>query len=179
MFEGAVMSKVDPGKRFEAKLSASMENAGLHVMRIPDKVYWTGSRLVSEETPADFQCGYAQSYNGELHAILVEAKACSKHRIPFDRLKRHQHDALMEYEEMNRNSHGFVAVNFYDPVSLSALDVCFMVPIKVWDEHAAGDMKSLSHDDCLDDERVFLCPKMKGSMYDLSRLVKTTLGGLR
>ena len=163
------MGKVNPGKRFEVKLSSSLEAAGMKVMRIPDKVYWTGRRMVSEETPADFIAFYAQSYDGQMHSFLIEAKACSKHRLPYEKLQEHQHAALEEFEAMHVNNHGLVAVNYYDPVSLHRLDVCFMVPIGVWDEHAAGEMKSLAHEDCLEDERIILCQKVQGGIYEMGR----------
>ena len=163
------MGKVNPGKRFEAKLASSLELAGLHVMRIPDKVYWTGKRLVSEETPADFLACWAPRYDGELHQFLIEAKACSKHRLPYDKLQGHQHDALVDYDSLHENSHGIVAVNYYDHISISRMDVCFMVPISVWDEHAAGSMKSLSHEECLEDDRIILCQKVQGGTYGMER----------
>lgn len=165
LLQGVTMGKVEPGKRFEAKLKSSMDDAGAFSMRIPDKVYWSGSRIMSEETPADFNA-YAV-IGGDIHCYLIEAKACSKNRIPFDRLKQHQHDALLRFDSMHENAHGIVAVNFYDPVSLATMDVCFMVPIAVWDEYAGGMMKSLGHEDCSKDERIALCPKVKGAVYDL------------
>ena len=163
------MGKVDPGKRFEGKLSESLKASGVHVMRIPDKLYWTGKRLASGKTPADFIASYAQMYDGVLHQFLIEAKACSGHRLPYDKLQEHQHDALADYERIHENSHGLVAVNFYDPVSIARMDVCFMVPIDVWDEHAAGSMKSISHEECLEDDRITLCQKAAGGIYDMTR----------
>lgn len=167
------MGKVNPGKRFEGKLLSSMKAVGMFAMRIPDKLYWTGSRIASEETPADFIASYACGYDGELHQYLIEAKACSKNRIMFSQLKEHQESALSEFESLHRNSHGFVAVNYYDSVSLSRLDVCFLVPISVWValKNAENAMKSLSHDECLEHDEIVFCPKMAGSKYDMSRLI--------
>lgn len=160
------MGKVDPGKRFESRFRESLTELGLCVERIPDKVYWTGSRLVSEETSSDFCAWYAQCVDGKLRSFLVENKACSQHRLAYSRLKQHQHDALAEFDSMHADMHGFVAVNYYDPVSIANMDTCFMVPIGVWDEHAAGDMKSLSHEECLEDDRIILCQKV-GRLYDM------------
>lgn len=162
------MGQVNPGKRFEAKLFTSLSDAGLFVQRIPDKVYWTGKRLVSEETPADFISCYTQADDGRVRSFLIEAKACSQNRLRFARLEQHQHDALVEFDGMHPDMHGFVAVNFYDPASIRIMDVCFMVPISIWDEYAAGEMKSLSHDDCSGDDRIHLCQKV-GTTYDMSR----------
>lgn len=165
----------NPGKRFEGKLSDSLEAAGLHTERIPDKLYWTGHRVVSEETPADFIATYAQSYNGVLHSFLIEAKACSKNRLPFDNLKDHQRVALLDHDSIHENAHGIIAINYYDKVNLNRLDVCFMVPIDVWAEYEGGKMKSISHDECLEDDRITLCPKVKGAVYDMAKW----LGGYR
>ena len=162
------MGQVNPGKRFEGRLSSSLSEAGLYVQRIPDKVYWTGRRVVSEETPADFISCYTQASDGRVRNFLIEAKACSQSRLPFNRLEAHQHDALLEFDVMHPDMYGFVAVNYYDPVSIRNLDVCFMVPIAVWDEYAGGDMKSLSHDDCSGDDRIYMCQKV-GVVYDMSR----------
>ena len=62
-------------------------------------------------------------------------------------------------------------MNFYDPVNLNRGNTCFMVPISVWEELRLKDgaMKSISHDDCLNDDRIAFCPRMKGSMFDMSR----------
>ena len=159
------MGKVNPGKRFEAKMKASMDAAGMFCMRIPDKVYWNGSRMASEETPADF---IACSVGDRLQCYLIECKACSSERIAFARLKRHQGEALESFDSMHEDMHGIVAVNFYSSVSLARLDVCFLVPIAVWREYEAGDKKSLSHADCLKDGRILMCVKAKGGIYGLA-----------
>lgn len=163
------MGAVNPGKRFEGKLKASMEAAGVFSMRIPDKLYISGGRVRSEETPADFVAYVSTEY--ALECMLIEAKACSRNRIPFDALKPHQDEALTRFDGMHGNAHGVVAVNFYDSVSLSRMDVCFMVPIEVWREYREGDMKSLSHDDCTGDKRISLCPK-DGALYDMSGWIR-------
>ena len=163
------MGSVNPGKRFETRLKKSMERAGMLAMRIPDKVYWNGSRIASEETPADFNA-YAV-IDGELHCYLIEAKACSSKRVEFSRLKPHQHDALHSFDSMHGDMHGFVAVNFYDSVSLRAMDVCCMVPISVWDEYAMGESKSLNHEKCSNDSRIVICPKITGAVYDMAGLI--------
>lgn len=167
------MGKTDPGKRFEQWLKDSMESVGMYVMRIPDKVIWTGRQMVGEETPADFSAYYAESHDGEIHCLLVEAKACSQHRIPFDRLKPHQVDALRKFDDMHENMHGIVALNFYDSANIRRLNVCFFVPIGVWLEYRdkPGAMKSLSHEECSGDERITLCQR-SGALFDMSRLIR-------
>lgn len=166
---GRMMTKTNPGKRFEAKLKSSFERCGMYAMRIPDKVYWTGSRIASDETPADFVAFNVSKADGSLHCYLIEAKACSRSRINFSALKSHQKEALVGFDSMHEDMHGYVAVNFYDSVSLSRLDVCFMVPISVWTEYESKDgaMKSISHAECLNDDRVFFCQKVKGGVYDM------------
>lgn len=168
------MGKVNPGKRFEAKMKASMDAAGMFCMRIPDKVYWNGSRMASEETPADF---IACSVGDGLQCYLIECKACSSERIAFARLKRHQGEALESFDSMHGDMHGIVAVNFYSSVSLARLDVCFLVPIAVWREYEAGDMKSLSHADCLKDGRILMCQKGRGGIYMLAGMEAMHDGG--
>ena len=106
-----------------------MEAVGIHVMRIPDKLYVVGRRICSEETPADYAAWYPTDY--ALECMLVEAKACSRNRLPFSSLQPHRRDALRAFEGLHGNAHGFVAVNFYDQVSLSRMDICFMIPIQV------------------------------------------------
>ena len=172
LLKGAVMSQ-NPGKRFEARLADSLRTVGLYVQRIPDKVYWTGRRIVSEETPADFIASYAQCYDGRLRQYLIEAKACSKNRIMYSQLKEHQERALLEFDALHEDSHGYVAVNYYDPVSIARLDVCFLIPIATWVSmrDAEGAMKSLSHDECLSADGAVICPKVGGGMYDLTRLL--------
>ena len=160
------MGKVNPGKRFESKLKASLDAYGYFSLRIPDKVYWTGSRLASEETPADYMaCGTS---DGRLSCYMIEAKACSRNRMQFSQLKEHQLDALMSFDGMHADMHGVVAVNFYDPVSIKRYDMCFMVPVPVWSEYRDGKMKSISRDECLSDARIASCPKIRGGIYDLS-----------
>lgn len=170
---------VNPGKRFEGKLLASMRGAGMFAMRIPDKLYLAGGRIASEETPADFIASYAQCYDGKLRQYLIEAKACSKNRIMYSQLKEHQERALLEFDALHEDSHGYVAVNYYDPVSISRLDVCFLIPISTWVSmrDAEGAMKSLSHDECLSADGAVICPKVGGGMYDLKRLLGGHDGG--
>lgn len=164
------MGKVNPGKRFEGWLKASMDAHGMFSLRIPDKLYWTGRNMRSEETPADFMACCSDA-DGNLHSYLVEAKACSKSRMNFSTLKDHQRESLLEFDAIHENAHGVVAVNFYDPVSLNRGNACFMVPISVWEEMRTKDgaMKSISHNDCLSDERIAFCPRTKGSIFDMSR----------
>lgn len=155
------------GKTFEAELKSSMENAGLLVERIPDKVYWNGYRMCSDETPADF---LAFMPTEQLKGMMVEAKATSTRRLACDRLRQHQHDALCQFERFHPDMHGYVAINFYDKDNIRKMNNCFMVPIYVWDAHFSGTKKSISMDDCSQYPGVVMCNRIKGSMYDMSGL---------
>lgn len=156
----------DRGKAFERELKESMEAAGLMVERIPDNTYWNGARMVSKQTPADF---HAYKSSESLVCLMVEAKATSTKRIDFARLEPHQEEALAGFERFHRDAHGFVAVNFYDNVSIRRLNRCFMVPIGVWEEYKGlCGRKSLSLAQCEEDPLIEECPRAAGSVYDMS-----------
>ena len=147
-------------------------------MRIPDKLYWTGKMIASEETPADFLCHYGDAPDGHLRAVLVEAKACSRHRLNFDALKEHQRDALLDFEGMHPHSHGYVALNFYDNVNIRRLNECYMVPISVWEEYRTREeaMKSISREECAADARIAGCPRT-GQLFDMKWMVRRLIDG--
>lgn len=158
-----------PGKRFERELKASMELAGFMVERIPDGVYWDGRRMASNRTPADFHAWIAGS---SLKSLMIEAKASGSGRFEFSRLESHQMESLAKFESIHKDALGYVALNFYDPANLRVMNRCYMVPINVWVEYAqSSERKSLPLSACEEDGRIIFCPRMKGSMYDMSGFV--------
>lgn len=160
----------DRGKAFEKELKDSMLNVNMMVERIPDATYWNGHRMVSKQTPADF---HAYKASKRLVCFMVEAKATSTPRLDFARLEEHQYDALMEFDEFHEDAHGYVAVNFYDKVSIRRSNRCFMVPIAVWSEYKhGGKRKSLALRQCEEDDRVVECPRIGGSIFDMEKWIE-------
>ncbi len=156
------------GKTFEKEFKSSMDKAGFYSMRIPDKIYWTGKRIASEETPADF-FGIAPTGN----PLMIECKATAQKSLSFTALQEHQHKALTEFESYHDNCRSFVAVNFYSNENIRERNLCYVIPIKVWDEYVSGSKKSISMKQCDDDSRIINCQRIKGSAYDLSGLSAT------
>lgn len=163
------------GKVFEGELKRSMENAGVYVERIPDKVFWNGHRMAGEQTPADFVM--FAPVGDRVHGLMVEAKAVGGKSIPFDRLQPHQAAALDAFGSHHRDMHGYVAVNYYDKANVKRFNELYMVPFEVWRGYEeAGERKSLALSQCEDDPRIVMCPRAKGSVYDMSPFVES-LGG--
>lgn len=159
------------GKSFEKELKESVGLAGGYVSRIPDKVYWNGHRMASEQTPSDFLMYVPKD---RLHGLMVEAKAVGGKSLPFDRLQPHQLAALEEFDSFHEDMHGYVAVDFYDRANVRKFNECYMVPVAVWSEYAAsGERKSLSLQQCSDDPRISKCRRAKGSVYDMSEFVES------
>lgn len=160
----------DRGKAFEKELRDSMLNVGMMVERIPDNTYWNGHRMVSKQTPADF---HAYKASKRLVCFMIEAKATSTSRLDFARLEEHQRCALIDFDAFHEDAHGYVAVNFYDKVSIRRSNKCFMVPIAVWDEYEMlGGRKSLALRQCEEDERIVECPRIAGSIFDMAEWIQ-------
>ena len=156
------------GKRFETQLKSSMELAGFTVHRIQDGMYWDGRRMASNQTPADF---YAWLAGERLHSLMVEAKASSSKRLDYSRLAEHQLESLVRFDGMHQDAHGYIAANFYDSDNVRNMNRCYMVPVGAWVEHMeSGERKSLSMGECEEDDRVLFCPRIRGSMYDMTPL---------
>lgn len=153
------------GKNFEKEFKNSIEAVGMYAMRIADKVYWNGTRIASEQTPADF---LAYMSCGRLVGVMIECKATAQKSLPFDNLQPHQREALETFDAFDRDARGYVAVNFYDSSNIRNRNECYLIPIAVWCEYAdRGDRKSLPMDACADDDRIIHCERIKGSMYDM------------
>lgn len=157
------------GKVFETELKSSIEHQGVMIERIPDKVFWNGKRLLSQQTKADFIAYVARQ---RVIPLMIEAKATAEKRIAFNALQEHQRDALVEFEGYHEDMKSFVAVNFYDNVNIRRMNRCFMVPISVWVEYEAGDKKSISIAIMESDERIIECERVAGSIYDMTPWLK-------
>lgn len=159
------------GKNFEKEFKNSIEAVGMYAMRIADKVYWNGTRIASEQTPADF---LAYLSCGKLIGLMVECKATAQKSLPFDNLQPHQREALETFDGFDVDARGYVAINFYDGSNIRNRNECYLVPISVWGEYAdRGDRKSISMKTCAADPRIIGCPRIKGSIYDMSEFVET------
>lgn len=160
---------VDNGKRFEKKFRESLEQVGcVSVERIPDNTYWNGRRMVSSETPCDFNVFVRGK---SLKCVKVECKATGDKNIRFDRLETHQSDALKAHEDFHADCLSFVAVNFYDRVSIARQDLCYLVPIAVWHYlEATLGRKSLPIEECESNPYILKCPK-KGRLYDMENWI--------
>lgn len=157
------------GKHFEREFKNSLEAVDMYAMRIADKIYWNGARIVSEQTPADF---LAYLSCDRLIGLMFECKATAQKSLPFDNLQEHQRAALMQFDKFHDDAKGFIAVNFYDSAGIKNRNECFIIPIDVWLEYESkGDRKSISMAACFDDERIINCPRAKGSIYDMSQFV--------
>lgn len=116
---------MNPGKRFEKKFLESVDPHGF-ILRIPDKIYTYQGRIYSDESEADFIIASGtESY-------LVECKATCKSCLPFEMVKEHQETALLEYDEVGRNAHGLLAVEFYDKAGYRYPKRMFLLPIVEW-----------------------------------------------
>ena len=157
------------GKNFEREFKNSLESFGMYAMRIADKVYWNGIRMASEQTPADF---LAYLSCDRLVALMIECKATAQKSLPFDNLQQHQRDALETFDAFDDDAKGYIAVNFYDGSNIRNRNECYLIPISIWCEYAdKGDRKSISIDSCRGDDRIICCPRVKGSMFDISSLI--------
>lgn len=156
------------GKNFEADFKRSLEDRGAYVHRINDAVSWNGRKMVGAKTPADFIVWWPRK--GSTDSIMVECKAVSGTRIPFDRVQSHQAEALTAFDGYASDTHGVVAVNFYDPSNRS-FNHCFIIPIGAWMhlKDADGHAKSLSYKECVHSKDIFELPKAphgSGVPYD-------------
>lgn len=157
------------GKVFEGELKSSIERQGVMIERIPDKVFWNGKRLLSQQTKADFIAYVARD---RIIPLMIEAKATAEKRIAFNALQEHQRAALIEFEAYHEDMRAFVAVNFYDSVSIRKLNRCFMVPISTWVEYEGGDRKSIPLAMMESDPRIIECERVPGSIYDMTPWLK-------
>ena len=156
------------GKVFESEIKASLERAGCFAMRIPDKLYWTGRRIASEETPAD-PIAIAIA-NDRAYPILIECKATAQKSLSFSALQDHQYKSLVGFEGFHRDCHSFVVVNFYDGSNIRNRNLCYFIPIGVWAEYRSGKKKSISIKECDADDRIISCQRAKGSTYDVGKI---------
>lgn len=152
------------GKVFETELKSSIEHKGVMIERIPDKLFWNGKRLLSQQTKADFIAYVAQD---RVIPLMIEAKATAEKRISFSALQDHQEEALIAFEAYHEDMLAFVAVNFYDSTNIRRMNRCFMVPISVWMEYKAGTRKSIPMADMDSDGRIIECKRISGSIYDM------------
>lgn len=158
------------GKAFESELKKSLEKAGCLAHRIKDSVIWNGKVMVGQETPADLYC--FSNVSGKLSVNLIECKAVSGKSIPFDRVKQHQLNSLLEFEAYDEDCHGFIAVDFYDKENVRKFNVCYMIGIDVWQEYIGhSDRKSLPVAACDSDPRIIECPRVSGGVFDMSEWV--------
>lgn len=158
------------GKTFESELKKSLESAGCLAHRIKDSVIWNGKAMVGQETPADLY--FFSNVSGRFSASLVECKAESGKSISFDRVKQHQRDSLLAFDEYDRDCHGFVAINFYDKDNPRSFNVCYFVPIKTWVGLGESlDRKSLPISECENCFQIIKCPRTAGSKFDVSKLI--------
>lgn len=151
---------MNSGKRFERQWAASADRfGGTKVFRIPDKIFVSGNHIRSTESEADF------FWFSESGSAIVECKAKAGKSIPFNMLRDHQRDSLVEF---SRYMDAIVAVNLYDPENIRSWNRCFHVPIAVWEElrNSLG-RKSLPLQVLEDDDRITEFPRIKGSMWDM------------
>ena len=116
---------MNAGKRFEGKFRESMKSCA-YVLRIPDNVYMRGSRLIGNESEADFLVVTGSD------SYLVECKATSRKSLQFYNVKEHQEASLAEFDAVGEHSHGFLAVEFYDKASYAKPHRMYLVPIGEW-----------------------------------------------
>ena len=157
---------MNPGKRFEEKFRKGASAAG-YVMRIPDKIYWNGQRVMSEESEADFLV-FAES-----GTWMVECKASSQKRLAFDRVKEHQERSLSEFEWIGKSNHGLLAIEFYG-TDYRKDKRMFLLPISRWLEfERAGGRSSMPMSEV---ERLGVeCPHVKGGyLIDLEKLTEAS-----
>lgn len=152
------------GKVFETELKSSVEHCGVMIERIPDKVFWNGRRLLSQQTKADFIAYVARD---RVIPLMIEAKATADKRIAFSALQPHQREALLAFEAYHEDMRAFVAVNLYDSVSIRRMNRCFIIPISVWAEYEEGDRKSIPLASLESDGRIIECPRTAGSIFDM------------
>lgn len=157
---------MNPGKRFEEKFRKGAAAAG-YVMRIPDKVFWNGRRVMSEESEADFLVF------AETGTWMVECKASSQKRLAFDKVKEHQERSLAEFEWIGKSNHGLLAIEFYGP-NYRTDKRMFLLSVSKWLEFKRTTERSsmpLSEVERLGIE----CPHGRGGYeIDLEKLTKAS-----
>lgn len=117
----------NPGKRFEAKFRESMPD-GVFCIRIPDKTYILNGRTYSDESEADFIAA-----NG-VETYLIECKATATKSLRRDHVRQHQEQSLSAFDALGENTHGMLAVEFYDKEGYRKPKRMFMLPIGRWYE---------------------------------------------
>lgn len=114
-----------PGKRFEGKFRESLPE-GVFSLRIPDARTFYGARAAMSESEADFVVATGT------HTCLVECKAVNRPRLEFHNVKGHQERSLMEFDSLGPNTHGILAVEFYDKRGYRNPKRMFLMPIAAW-----------------------------------------------
>lgn len=114
---------MNPGKRFENTFRKSVDG---FVMRIPDKVYLMGNRVMSDESEADFVVA------NEHGVFLVECKAVNRPRLDFYNVKEHQERSLVDFDGAGGFTGGLLAVEFYDPEGYRKPRRMFLLSIRDW-----------------------------------------------
>ena len=158
------------GKVFERELFKSFEYAGLLPKRITDRTFLSGNRILSQESEADFWVFDTAKDN--LRVALVEAKATKNKSFSLEKLKEHQYEALLAFENEHKDAHGFVAVNFYDKDNRRNFNICYLVPILTWRDLKEAmkkrGRKSIPLAVFETDENVIKCVRIQHSMFDVS-----------
>lgn len=113
---------MNPGKRFENKFRESL--SGLTI-RINDKVSMRNGHVFSEESEADFVC-----FQNSGNVYLVECKAISLKSFPFQKIKEHQENSLLDFESLHPSFHGLIALEFYDKNGYRLPKRMFLIGIK-------------------------------------------------
>lgn len=156
------------GKAFEADFKRSLDARGAYVHRINDAVSWNGRKMVGAKTPADFIVWWPNAEHTE--SVMAECKAINGKSLPFDRLQPHQLEALKVFDGFAQDTHGVVAINFYDSSNRS-FNHCFVVPVDIWVQlqNEEGHNKSISYKECVHNEAIVELPRAprgSGVPYD-------------
>lgn len=128
-------------KRFEQQILEMLKRE-LHpafVRRQTDVVQVRNGVTYGVKSPPDVWA------SGFPHQYLVEAKTVLGSSIPFDRLKQHQLDDLLEFDAVSEFHHGMIAVLFYNKLTgVRKLKRAFMVPARLWQVmHRVEERKSI------------------------------------
>jgi hypothetical protein len=162
------------GGTLQQQFKKSAEPFGM-CFRIPDSTYVVkkkvGFEMGSKKSLADF---FWFIVDGGLKVVLVEAKASAEKRIEFGRLQPHQKDALVDFDGLDRQTYGYIAVNLYDPNNVRNDNRLFMVPVSVWSElESVGDRKSIPLKTLDEREDIIECPRCTGSRWDMEPFVRS------
>lgn len=155
------------GKDFETELSDSMRAAGVITHRIRDGYTIVGGHKVAQKNPCDFYA-WLPTDSGVV-CLAVEAKATREASLPFDNVKPHQVEALLEFECAHRDMHGFIAVNYYCADGLRGGNRMFFVPIMTYASFmSSSGRKSLPMRFLEGDETCVECARVGGMRWDVS-----------